>query len=78
MDTVIYITSHHVRWWSRRVLPGRKPARSRGTPALWFARHGAADSVHHRCGSHLAMYDDQEAYFAGLTGFLTSLPPTGT
>ena len=25
-------------------------------------------------GSHLAMYDDQETYFAGLTGFLTSLP----
>ena len=27
-------------------------------------------------GSHLAMYDDQETYFAGLTGFLTSLPAT--
>ncbi len=25
-------------------------------------------------GSHLAMYDDQETYFAGLTDFLTSLP----
>ncbi len=24
-------------------------------------------------GSHLALYDDQETYFAGLTGFLTSL-----
>jgi hypothetical protein len=29
-------------------------------------------------GSHPAMYDDQETYFAGLTGFLTSLPPTRT
>jgi hypothetical protein len=28
-------------------------------------------------GSHLAMYDDQETYFAGLTGFLTSLPAAG-
>ena len=25
-------------------------------------------------GSHLAMYDDQDTYFAGLTGFLTTLP----
>jgi proline iminopeptidase len=25
-------------------------------------------------GSHLAMYDDQETYFAGLTGFLAGLP----
>ena len=25
-------------------------------------------------GSHLALYDDQETYFTGLTGFLTSLP----
>jgi len=25
-------------------------------------------------GSHLALYDDQETYFAGLTDFLTSLP----
>ncbi len=25
-------------------------------------------------GSHLAMYDDQQAYFAALTGFLHSLP----
>jgi proline iminopeptidase len=25
-------------------------------------------------GSHLAMYDDQDTYFAGLTDFLTSLP----
>ena len=25
-------------------------------------------------GSHLAMYDDQETYFAGLTAFLTALP----
>jgi proline iminopeptidase len=25
-------------------------------------------------GSHLAMYDDQETYFAGLTGFLNGLP----
>jgi proline iminopeptidase len=24
-------------------------------------------------GSHLAMYDDQETYFAGLTGFLHGL-----
>jgi proline iminopeptidase len=24
-------------------------------------------------GSHMAMYDDQQAYFAGLTGFLTEL-----
>jgi proline iminopeptidase len=28
-------------------------------------------------GSHLAMYDDQETYFAGLTDFLTSLPAPG-
>ena len=27
-------------------------------------------------GSHLAMYDDQDVYFAGLTDFLTSLPAT--
>jgi proline iminopeptidase len=26
-------------------------------------------------GSHLAMYDDQDTYFAGLTDFLTGLPP---
>jgi proline iminopeptidase len=37
---------------------------------------------HGRClhcpnGSHLAMYDDQETYFAGLTGFPTSLPAAG-
>jgi proline iminopeptidase len=25
-------------------------------------------------GSHLALYDDQDVYFAGLTDFLTSLP----
>jgi proline iminopeptidase len=25
-------------------------------------------------GSHLAIYDDQETYFAGLTNFLGSLP----
>ena len=25
-------------------------------------------------GSHMAMYDDQQAYFAGLTEFLLSLP----
>jgi proline iminopeptidase len=25
-------------------------------------------------GSHLAMYDDQETYFAGLTAFLNDLP----
>jgi proline iminopeptidase len=25
-------------------------------------------------GSHLAMYDDQETYFAGLTSFLAGLP----
>jgi proline iminopeptidase len=25
-------------------------------------------------GSHLALYDDQDTYFAGLTGFLTGLP----
>jgi proline iminopeptidase len=24
-------------------------------------------------GSHMAMYDDQQAYFAGLTGFLLDL-----
>ena len=29
-------------------------------------------------GSHLAMYDDQDTYFAGLTGFLTSLPAART
>ena len=31
---------------------------------------------YHHCpaGSHLAMYDDQERYFAGLIGFLTGLP----
>ena len=28
-------------------------------------------------GSHLAIYDDQETYFAGLTGFLRSLPMPG-
>ncbi len=28
-------------------------------------------------GSHLAMYDDQETYFAGLTAFLRELPPAG-
>lgn len=28
-------------------------------------------------GSHLAMYDDQEVYFAGLVDFLESLPPSG-
>jgi proline iminopeptidase len=28
-------------------------------------------------GSHLAMYDDQETYFAGLTGFLTGLAAPG-
>ena len=28
-------------------------------------------------GSHLALYDDQETYFAGLTEFLTSLPTAG-
>jgi proline iminopeptidase len=28
-------------------------------------------------GSHLALYDDQETYFAGLTAFLTSLPAAG-
>jgi len=28
-------------------------------------------------GSHLAMYDDQEVYFAGLVDFLSSLPPIG-
>jgi proline iminopeptidase len=26
-------------------------------------------------GSHLAMYDDQRTYFAGLTDFLTGLAP---
>jgi proline iminopeptidase len=26
-------------------------------------------------GSHLAMYDDQEAYFSGLVAFLRNLPP---
>jgi proline iminopeptidase len=25
-------------------------------------------------GSHMAMYDDQDIYFSGLTDFLTSLP----
>ena len=32
---------------------------------------------YHHCpqGSHLAMYDDQEVYFAGLLAFLDSLPP---
>jgi len=29
-------------------------------------------------GSHLAMYDDQETYFAGLTDFLGSLPAPRT
>jgi proline iminopeptidase len=28
-----------------------------------------------RSGSHLAMYDDQETYFAGLIAFLNDLPP---
>jgi proline iminopeptidase len=28
-------------------------------------------------GSHMAMYDDQEVYFAGLVDFLRSLPPNG-
>jgi proline iminopeptidase len=28
-------------------------------------------------GSHMAMYDDQEVYFAGLIDFLESLPPSG-
>ncbi len=28
-------------------------------------------------GSHLAMYDDQERYFAGLVDFLLTLPPPG-
>ena len=28
-------------------------------------------------GSHLAIYDDQETYFAGLTGFLRGLPMPG-
>ena len=28
-------------------------------------------------GSHVAIYDDQETYFAGLTGFLRSLPMPG-
>jgi proline iminopeptidase len=27
-------------------------------------------------GSHLAMYDDQEAYFAGLTSFLSTIAAT--
>jgi proline iminopeptidase len=53
------------------------------------ARYGTMDPAHREMmagrlpngrylycpnGSHLAMYDDQETYFAGLTGFLTSLP----
>jgi proline iminopeptidase len=28
-------------------------------------------------GSHLAMYDDQQAYFAGLVGFLHDLDSAG-
>jgi proline iminopeptidase len=28
-------------------------------------------------GSHLALYDDQQTYFAGLIGFLRGLPAPG-
>jgi proline iminopeptidase len=60
-----------------------------GVPALVMgARYDTMDPAHlemmagrlprgryHHCpqGSHLAMYDDQETYFAGLTDFLASL-----
>jgi len=30
--------------------------------------------LHCPSGSHMAMYDDQDRYFAGLTDFLTTLP----
>jgi proline iminopeptidase len=30
--------------------------------------------LHCPSGSHMAMYDDQDTYFAGLTDFLTTLP----
>ena len=38
------------------------------------ARMPAGQYLHCPDGSHLAMYDDQETYFAGLTGFLRGLP----
>jgi proline iminopeptidase len=38
------------------------------------ARLPAGQYLHCPDGSHLAMYDDQETYFAGLIGFLRGLP----
>jgi len=38
------------------------------------SRLPAGQYLHCPDGSHLAMYDDQETYFAGLLGFLRSLP----
>src|SRR5580658_3093290 len=44
-----------------------------------MARHLPNGSyLHCPNGSHLAMYDDQDTYFAGLTRFLTSLPTATT
>jgi proline iminopeptidase len=38
------------------------------------SRLPAGQYLHCPDGSHLAMYDDQETYFAGLIGFLRGLP----
>jgi proline iminopeptidase len=64
-----------------------------GVPTLVIgARHDTMDPAHMEAmaarlpagqylycpeGSHLAMYDDQETYFAGLTDFVLGLDPTG-
>jgi proline iminopeptidase len=42
---------------------------------MMAGRLPAGTYLHCPAGSHMAMYDDQRAYFTGLIAFLTSLPP---
>jgi proline iminopeptidase len=35
---------------------------------------GRGRYLHCPSGSHMAMYDDQDRYFGGITDFLTTLP----
>jgi len=44
---------------------------------MMASRLPAAQYLYCPQGSHLAMYDDQQAYFAGLTDFLTELGRAG-
>jgi proline iminopeptidase len=43
---------------------------------MMAGRLPAGSYLHCPDGSHLAMYDDQRTYFAGLIDFLGHLPPS--